>query len=447
MEPSRLPGFYRLPLQERRELLVERFSLIDAELEAFDAAGGLQSAVADHMVENAIGVLGLPLGLALNFVVDGQPVLVPMAVEEPSVIAACSFIARLAAEGGGFLSEADPPRMIGQVQLVDVEDPRAAVDAIHDAREELMAQADKLASGLKERGGGCVDVEARRVPPVSEGVHADLDDDRDMVVAHVVLDCRDAMGANAVNTVAEGLASRLEEITGGTACLRILSNLADRRLARARMFLPFSSLASSARGCGDDDGRAIAEGILSAYRLAARDPYRAATHNKGIMNGIDAVAIATGNDWRAIEAGAHAWAAREGRYSSLSRFWIDEEKQSLGGFIELPLAVGTVGGSTRVHPTVRACRKLLGDFATSADKLAGLMAAVGLAQNVGALRALATEGIQRGHMGLHARQVALAAGASGAEVERVASRLISESSIKPGRAEQILAELRAGGAP
>jgi hydroxymethylglutaryl-CoA reductase len=438
---SRLPGFYRLPLTERRALLVERFGLDEADLAALDAAGGLSAPVADHMVENSIGVLGLPLGLGLNFVINGQPRIVPMAVEEPSVVAACSYIARLAAEGGGFEVEADPPRMIGQVQLLDVEDPVAAVAAIEQARAALCTEADGYAPGLKERGGGCVDVEVRRLPPLTDGPHKDLDDDRDMIVVHLILDCRDAMGANAVNSVAEGVAPTLETLTGGRAVLRILSNLSDRRLARARMRIPYDALA-----CGGSAGREVAVGIVEAYRLAARDPYRAATHNKGILNGVDAVAVATGNDWRGIEAGAHAYAARSGQYTSLSRFWLDDDGGALGGFLEMPMAVGTVGGSTQVHPTVKACRKLLGDAADSADALAGLMVAVGLAQNTGALRALATEGIQRGHMSLHARQVALAAGAAGEEVEAVATRLVDEREVRPARAAEVLAELREGAA-
>lgn len=444
---SRLPGFYRRPLTERRALLVERFGLSPDEVDALELAGGLSLEVADKMVENAVGVLGLPVGLALNFVVDEVPVVVPMAVEEPSVVAACSYIARLAGEGGGFRTEVDPPVMIAQVQLLDLPDAQAAARLIEERREEIGALANQHAEGLVARGGGCVGVEARVLPPLTSGPHADLDDDRDMLVVHLLVDCRDAMGANAVNTIAEGVAPELEKLTGGRACLRILSNLADRRCARATMRIPYRSLAAGERTLrgrpeSDEGGRGVARGIVDAYRLAARDPYRAATHNKGIMNGVDAVAIATGNDWRALEAGAHAHAARSGRYTSLTRFWLDDEAQALMGSIELPMAVGVVGGSTRVHPTVMACRKLLGPFATSAGRLGGLLAAVGLAQNTGALRALATEGIQRGHMELHARQVALAAGANEHEVEPVAAALVRESCIRAARAEEVLRELR-----
>ncbi len=441
---SRLPGFYRRPLRERRAVLVDRFGLSAEELHALELSGGLALEVADKMVENAVGVLGLPLGLALNFVVDDEPVVVPMAIEEPSVVAACSYIARLASEGGGFHTDTDAPVMIAQVQLLDVEDAALGARLVEEKRAELMALADQHAEGLRSRGGGCVGLEARVLPPLSTGPHADLDDDQDMLVVHLLIDCRDAMGANAVNTVAEAVAPRLCELTGGRACLRILSNLSDRRCARASLRIPYRALEAGERSQGERvSGRSVASGVVDAYRLAARDPYRAATHNKGILNGVDAVAIATGNDWRALEAGAHAYAARSGRYTSLTRFWLDDDERCLRGSIELPVAVGVVGGSTRVHPTVAACKKLLGAFGESAAKLSGLLAAVGLAQNLGALRALATEGIQRGHMELHARQIALAAGASDDEVDAVAARLVCEGCVKPARAEEVLRALRA----
>lgn len=397
---SRLPGFYKLPIDERRAVLRDRFGLTPADIDALEAAGGLHTAAADKMVENAVGVFGLPLGLALNFVVNRIPVVVPMAVEEPSVVAACSFVARLAGEGGGFETSADPPYLVGQIQLLDIKDPQRAIEALRLHQASLIDAANAFCPGLVARGGGCVDVRARVLPPLEEGPHADLDGGGDMLVVHVVLHTCDAMGANAVNTVVEGLAPRVEEIVNGRARLRILTNLSDERKARARMRIPYLAL-----GDGDERrGRDVAQGIVDAYRFAARDPYRACTHNKGIMNGIDAVAVATGNDWRAIEAGAHAWAARSGRYTSLSRFWMDDGAAALEGSIELPMAVGVVGGSTRAHPTVQVCRKLLGPFAESVEKLAGLFASVGLAQNTAALRALATEGIQRGHMRLHARK-------------------------------------------
>jgi hydroxymethylglutaryl-CoA reductase len=457
---SRVPGFYKLSVDERRRLIAAR-GLGAEDLRAFDVDGGLQLPTADRMIENVIGVMGLPLGLALNFVVDGEPVLVPMAVEEPSIVAACSHVARLAAlaatgpdAGLGFVTGADPPITVGQVQLLDVPDLDRATAVLAQDRAALIAAADALCPGLVERGGGCVDVRARVLPRLpADDIHGDLDahafDSGPMLVVHVALNTCEAMGANAVNTVVEGLSARLEALTGGRACLRILTNLADERRARARMRIPFRAL-GSADAPNEDDGARVARAIVEAWRFAARDPWRACTHNKGIMNGIDAVAVATGNDWRAIEAGAHAYAARAGRYTSLTRFFVDDEHRQLVGTIELPLAVGVVGGATRVHPTIQAARKLLGPFATSAQKLAGLMAAVGLAQNTGALKAMVTEGIQRGHMSLHARQLALAAGASviadengRVEVDVVAARLVADRDVRAARATALLAELRA----
>jgi hydroxymethylglutaryl-CoA reductase len=341
-------------------------------------------------------------------------VIVPMAVEEPSVVAACSHVARLAGDAGGFTTSADPPLLVGQVQILDVPESgdhnagvHRALEKLREHQAELIDEGNRLCPGLVERGGGCVDVRAHVLPQLTEGPHADLDGGGDMLIVHVVLHTCDAMGANAVNTVVEGIAPKLEAVTGGRARLRILTNLADERKARAVMRIPFTSLGADAA-----EGRAVAAGIVEAFRFAARDPYRACTHNKGIMNGIDAVAVATGNDWRALEAGAHAYAARSGRYTALSRFSIDDaavmpngSTGCLVGTLELPMAVGVVGGSTRAHPTVTVVRKLLGPFASSVPKLAGLFAAVGLAQNTAALKALATEGIQRGHMKLHARKM------------------------------------------
>jgi hydroxymethylglutaryl-CoA reductase len=438
---SRLPGFYKLEVEARRALLRERTGLGPAELAALEPGDGLTLPVADRMIENVVGVLGLPLGIALNFVVDGVGVVVPMAVEEPSIVAACSFIARLAADGGGFVTDCDPPITVGQVQLLDVADLDGAVARIAAARDELVAAGNALCPGLVERGGGVRSVTTRVLPRLTAAeLHGDLDDGGPMLVVHVALDAREAMGANAVNTVVEGLSARLEALSGGRACLRILTNLADERKARARMRIPYASLGSDV-----DVGRAVAVGIVDAYRFAARDPWRACTHNKGIMNGIDAVAIATGNDWRALEAGAHAYAARSGRYTSLTRFHIDDAAAQLVGSIELPMAVGVVGGATRVHPTVQAARALMGQAATSSSRLAGVMAAVGLAQNTGALRAMVTEGIQRGHMTLHARQVALAAGAAPAEVERVAAVIVAEGAIREARAKEVVQRLREEG--
>ncbi len=421
MPTSRLPRFYDLPLQARLAQAAQAAGLPAQSLECLLPEHGLTAGQADHMVENAVGVFGLPLGLALNFLVNGREVIVPMAIEEPSVIAGASFMAKLARESGGFTAQADPPEMIGQVQLLEVPDMEAAVEALSRRKAELLAEIDRVDPVIQRLGGGGRDLIARPLADTPLGP---------MLIVHLVIDTRDAMGANAVNTAAERLAPRLEAITGGRAHLRILSNLADRRLARARCRIPAAALAFAEYG-----GERVRQGILEAWAFAAADPYRAATHNKGIMNGVDAVLIATGNDWRAVEAGAHAFAARSGRYTSLSRWTIGDDA-ALEGELELPLAVGTVGGATRVHPAAKACLALM--QVESAQQLAEVVVAVGLAQNLAALRALATEGIQRGHMGLHARQVALAAGAVGEAVDRLAEQLIAEGVIRLDRAEQIL---------
>lgn len=434
---SRISGFYRLPIEERRAALSLRTGLSEAGFAAFDPASGLDLATADHLIENVVGTLALPVGVALNFVVNDEPVVVPMAVEEPSIVAACSHIALLAREGGGFAADADASNMIAQVQLMGISDMDRASAAISTHRDALIDEANLFCAGLKRRGGGVREVEFRVLPALSD---VPGDDGRAMAVVHFVVGCCDAMGANAINTVAEGMAPRLEELTGGRARLRILSNLADRRLARASCRIPFAALARGDRA----QGRAVAEGVYEAWLFAARDPYRATTHNKGILNGIDAVAVATGNDWRAIEAGAHAYAARGGHYGSLTRYVVDEARGELVCSIELPMAVGTVGGSTRVHPSVKAARGLLGDFALHARKLAGLMAAVGLAQNLGALKALATDGIQRGHMRLHARQIAIAAGAAQHEVPVLAARLVELGEIRVETAAVQLEAMREG---
>ncbi|MCB9785079.1 MAG: hydroxymethylglutaryl-CoA reductase, degradative [Deltaproteobacteria bacterium] len=388
-EPSsRFSGFYRLDVRARHAELARRYGLTTEDLAALSDGGALGVARADRMVENCVGVFGLPLALGLNFRVNGRDVAVPMAVEEPSIVAAVSGSARLVRDAGGFRADADPSVMIAQIQVLDVPDPARARARVLAARAELCREADRLQPSMAARGGGARDVEVRI-----------LGADPPMVVVHILLDCLDAMGANTVNTVAEALAPRIEALTGGRVNLRILSNLADRRLARASCAIPEDALAMDGL-----PGERVAADIIEAWRFAAVDPYRAATHNKGVMNGIDAVAIATGNDWRGIEAGAHAYAARDGRYTSLTRWW--RSAGCLHGSIELPMAVGTVGGSTTVHPLVRVMRKVL--RCHSARELASVMAAVGLAQNLGAIRALATDGIQRGHMALHARTVALA---------------------------------------
>jgi hydroxymethylglutaryl-CoA reductase len=418
---SRLAGFYDRSTEERLAMLCEHCELGAEEMARLHAAGlGLERA--DQMIENVVGVHGLPLGIATNFQVNGRDVLVPMAIEEPSVVAGASLAARLARAGGGFQASASEPVMIGQIQVLDLGDPWSASAELLSAKERLLEAANAVDPVIVGLGGGARDVEVRVLESTPVGP---------MLVVHLLYDCRDAMGANAVNTAVERLAPLVEEITGGRVLLRILSNLADRRLARAQCAVPVEALARDGF-----DGARVAQGIVEAWAFAAADPYRAATHNKGIMNGIDAVVVATGNDWRAVEAGAHAYAARSGRYTSLSSWNLDVTAGKLLGTLELPLVVGTVGGATRVHPTAQVALKILG--VRSARELAEIIAAVGLAQNLAAIRALATEGIQRGHMGLHARQVALAAGAVGEDVTRVAEQLVREGVIRLDRAQEII---------
>ena len=417
MAESRIPGFYRLSLNERHSILRERFGLTEQDMTALTATGGLDVDRASLMIENCVGLFSLPVGLGLNFVVNNKPYIVPMVVEEPSVVAAVSNSAKLVAQGGGFSAEADPGQMIAQVQVLDLPDLESATLAIEAAEPQLIALANSKNPGMVKRGGGALGLEVRR-----------FDTEPDMLVVHLIVDCVDAMGANAVNSMAEGIAPLIEELTSGRVCLRILSNLADRRLARATCRIAISDLETKTM-----TGAEVARGIVDAFRFADVDPYRAATHNKGIMNGVDAVAIATGNDWRSVEAGAHAYAARSGRYRSLTHWSVDGAQ--LIGSITLPMAVGTVGGSTGVHPTIVVLRKLLD--VENARELGMVMAAAGLAQNLGALRALATEGIQRGHMTLHARQAALAAGVDSDQVSAVASVLVKSGDIRTETARKL----------
>lgn len=421
---SRLPGFYQKPVAERLQAVATWAGLSEQDLEQLRT--GLTVELADRMVENVVGVFALPLGIGVNFLINGRDYLVPMAVEEPSVIAAVSNAARLARAGGGFTAGSSDPVMIGQVQLLEVPDPQQAAQAIREAEAELGRLVDRLHPGIVQRGGGFRGLEVRPLPDTPAGP---------MLVVHLLLDCRDAMGANAVNTAAEAAAPLLERLSGGRARLRILSNLTDRRLAWAECRIPAAAFDSDTVR-----GEEVVRGIAEANAFAWADPYRAATHNKGIMNGIDPVAIATGNDWRAIEAGAHAYAARSGQYRALTDWHVvyNENGLHLAGHIELPLAVGIVGGATRVHPAAQVALKILG--VESAQELAAVMAAVGLAQNLSALRALAAEGIQRGHMALHARQVALAAGAPTHLVEEIAARMVAEGQIRPARAAELVAE-------
>jgi hydroxymethylglutaryl-CoA reductase len=428
MTTSRIPGFYNLPLDRRLEKLAEAAGLSPSELSAFGASG-LTAEQSDHMVENAVGTFALPLGIGLNFIVNGAEVLVPMAIEEPSVVAGVSFMAKLARAGGGFAATTTAPEMIGQIQVLDIKDLMTASLRLHEHKAELIAEADAVDPLLKKFGGGARDLEVRLIEDSPIGP---------FMVLHLIYDVRDAMGANAVNTACERLAPRIEEITGGRVHLKILSNLSDRRLAKASCRIPLQELAFQSAGQTDNSaysGEQARDGIIAAWAFAAADPYRAATHNKGIMNGVDAVVIATGNDWRAIEAGAHAYAARDGIYTSLST-WGKDAEGDLVGELEMPMAVGTVGGATKVHPAAKAALKLLG--ARSASELAGIIVSVGLAQNLAALRALATEGIQRGHMSLHARQVAIAAGATGELIEKVVSQMVAEKTVRIDRAEEIL---------
>lgn len=415
MMSSRLPGFYKLPPDERLGKIVEACG--DAEIKDM-IRSGLSVDQADKMVENVIGLFQVPLGIATNFIIDGREVLVPMATEEPSVIAAASNGARMAREGGGFFTSSTGPVMRAQIQAVDLKDPYGARCRILEHLSEITKIANDVDPMLVKLGGGAVGLE----------VHVVDSRAGPMVVTHLLVDCRDAMGANAVNTMAEAVAPEIERLTGGRVHLRIISNLADMRLARARAVFKAEAIG----------GADVVSGVFKAAALAEVDPYRAATHNKGIMNGVTAVVLATGNDTRAVEAGAHAYAARSGRYASLSRYEIDENGD-LVGTIELPVAVGLVGGATRVHPVARAAVRILG--VKSADELSRIIAAVGLAQNFAALRALATEGIQRGHMSLHARNVALQAGARGELVEIIAERMASERRINIERASELLREL------
>jgi hydroxymethylglutaryl-CoA reductase len=424
MTTSRIAGYYNLTLDERLEKLADATGLPPEEFGAF-RIDGLTIDQADKMIENAVGIFGLPLGIGLNFIVNQREVLVPMVIEEPSVVAGASFMAKLARSAGGFTATTSPPEMIGQIQVLDIKDLKAASMDLHDHKLELLSLVDSFDPVLIDHGGGARDLEIRIFEKSPIGP---------FLVVHLIYNVQDAMGANAVNTACELLAPHLEKITGGRVHLRILSNLADRRLVHAGCTILLKELAFTNAEGTTFSGDQVRDGIIAAWAFAATDPYRAATHNKGIMNGVDAVVIATGNDWRAIEAGAHAFAARDGRYTSLSTWGMDSEG-NLTGELEMPMAVGIVGGATRVHPAAKAGLKLMG--VKTASELAGIIASVGLAQNLAALRALATEGIQFGHMALHARQVAIAAGVTGDQIDRVASQMVTEKTVRIDRAEEI----------
>ena len=408
IENSRIGGLYKLSVSERRDLLAEMAELSPEQVKAWADSGELDEESADRMIENVVGTYSLPIGVATNFVIDGSHYAIPFVVEEPSVVAAASNMAKRCLSNGGFSSNNDEPVMIGQIQVVDCEDPSGARDSVISAKEELVSSCNEVDPILVKFGGGCRDVTARVIETGSGP----------MVIVHILVDCRDAMGANAVNTMAETIAPTIESITGGTVILRIISNLAVHRLARVSAV--FTPEEMSDKGDDSQQGDEVIDGVVQAYHFAEADPFRATTHNKGIMNAISAVAIACGQDWRAIESGAHSFASHERTYGSLTQ-WSKDEGGNLVGSIELPMAVGLVGGAVRVHPAAQANVALLG--VESADELAKVMAAAGLAQNLGALRALATVGIQAGHMKLHVRNMAVTAGAEGDEVDVVASRL------------------------
>ena len=411
---SEIKGFYKLPLKERVKIVREFANLTPEEVETLTGEG-LSMEQGQRMIENVVGTFELPFGVAVNFLINNKDILIPMVIEEPSVVAAASNAAKLARPSSGFFTSSTEPIMIGQIQLVGVRSPFLARSQILEHRTKIIELANEQDPVLLRFGGGCKDIEVRVL-------------DNGMVITHLLVDCRDAMGANAVNTMAEAVAPYIEGITGGQVNLRIISNLAKYRLARARV-----------KYSKDVIGEETVDGIVEAYEFARIDPFRATTHNKGIMNGITAVVMATGNDTRAVESGAHAYASMTGRYTSLTH-WEKDSDGNLVGTIEIPMAVGLVGGATKSHPVAQVSVKILG--IKTAGELGEIMAAVGLAQNFAALRALATEGIQRGHMKLHAKNIALAAGATGDLIEKVAAQMVKEGKVRQDRAEEILQELK-----
>ncbi len=417
MASSEFSGFYKLSADERRKRVREFADLSEEEVRCLEESGAFRGETVARMVENHIGTMPIPLGIATGFLINKKDYLVPMAIEEPSVIAAASNAAKIARECGGFATSSTEPVMIGQIQVLGVESPEAAVNSILKDKKELVALANKQDEVLVSKGGGVRDIEARVL---------DTSDGR-MLIVHLLVDVRDAMGANAINTMAEAVSPKLEEMTGGRVCLRIISNLAVHRLARAKVVLKKSVI-----------GQEVVDGVVGAYAFAAADPFRCATHNKGIMNGVDAVAVATGNDWRAVEAGAHSYAAMKG-HKPLTH-WERNDSGDLVGTIELPLAVGIVGGAIRSHPVAKINLKILG--VESARELAEVVAAVGLAQNFAALKALSTEGIQKGHMKLHARNIAILAGAEGKDIEVVAEKLKQDGCVSVDRAKEIIKTMK-----
>ncbi|MHA1596063.1 MAG: hydroxymethylglutaryl-CoA reductase, degradative [Candidatus Asgardarchaeia archaeon] len=415
MKSSRIEGFYKLSMDERRRIVKEFANLTDEEVKLLENMGSLDPKIADVMIENVIGVMPLTLGIALNFKINGKDYMIPMAIEETSVVAAASNAARWCRSDGGIKSVCFSSTMIGQIQLTKVKDPYGAKMRILMEKDKILEMANEKDPILVRLGGGAKDVEVRVIKS----------DIGPMVITHLLVDTKDAMGANAVNTMVEAVAPFIERITGGRVYLRIISNLADRRLVHATVKVKKE----------DIGGEEVVDGIVAAYHFAASDPYRAATHNKGIMNGVDGVAIATGNDWRALEAGAHAYAARFGRYLPLS-VWEKDENGDLVGSLEMPMAVGIIGGATKVHPIAKISLKILG--VKTAKELSEIMGAVGLVQNLAALKALATEGIQRGHMKLHARNIAIMAGAKGDLIDKVAEIMVKDRKIRMDYAKELI---------
>ncbi len=419
---SQISGFYKLTPEERIKHVKDFADLTDQEVKILQSTGALKMELANRMIENVVGTFPVPLGIAMNFLINKKEYMIPMAIEEPSVIAAATYAAKMAREKGGFFTSSTDPIMIGQIQAVDIKDPFAAKMKILSAKKEILQKANDQDPMLVSVGGGAKDLYVKVIDAKTGP----------MVITELHVDCRDAMGANAVNTMAEAVAPIIERRTGGRVYLRIISNLAVKRLARA-----WAIITKEAVG-----GEEVVDGIVEAYSFAVADPYRAATHNKGILNGIIGVVIATGNDHRAIEAGAHAYASRNGHYGTLS-YWEKNSDGDLVGSIELPMAVGLIGGATKVHPTAKVALKILG--VKTANELGEVMAAVGLAQNLGALRALAHEGIQRGHMSLHARNVAITAGASGKLIDLVVERMVQERKVRMDRAKELLEEYKKKG--
>ena len=404
VDDSRISGFYALDANERRKIISERTGISADDMTPWSNPDSMDVDTADRMIENVVGRYSLPVGIGMNFLVNGMPRLIPFCVEESSIVAAASNIAKRAHSCGGFNTEMDPPRMIGQLQILDIENIPNAIAAIESEKNDIIRRCNDIESTMIRLGGGCKDIQCRTLETASQT----------MLIVHLIVDTRDAMGANAVNPMAERAAPWFESITGGRVLLRILSNLATERLARARVRISPEAISSK----GDaEEGRRIIHDIVLAYEFADADPWRAATHNKGIMNAVSAIGVACGQDWRAIEAGAHAYAALSGRYRSMTKWWIDQEGW-INGSIEIPLAVGTVGGASKVHPVARLNLRLA-DVEGSQD-LASLMVCAGLAQNLGAMRALATKGIQAGHMRLHLRNMVISAGANGDEIDTVA---------------------------